>query len=293
VLQWYDEKGKPGKAIGDSALYAFPAISPVDNRIAVAIGSRATRDIYIIDERGTPTQFTFNSARDDFPTFSRDGKNIVFSSDRNGQLDLYIGAVDKPGQETLLLHTDEPKTLNRFTPNGLFVLFSNRGLKSESDISAVRPATKPVKSVPLVADPKNQYQARVSADGNWMAYTSIEKGSSEIWVRPFAPDADPTTLNHWIVSKGGGAYPIWGPDSKTIYYYNYQRGEIMRLNLDTTNSVVRVESDQVQFKAPSLAVQFGWDLDRYGKRFLFVDDPGGPQTIPFTVLTNWITRLKK
>src|SRR5213079_3653923 len=48
-------------------------------------------DIWTADENGQNAQrLTVNKARDAYPKFSPDGKWIAFSSDRNGNLDVYI-----------------------------------------------------------------------------------------------------------------------------------------------------------------------------------------------------------
>src|SRR5207237_2568674 len=48
-------------------------------------------DIWVADENGQNIQrLTVNKARDAYPRFSPDGKWIAFSSDRNGNLDVYI-----------------------------------------------------------------------------------------------------------------------------------------------------------------------------------------------------------
>jgi len=48
-------------------------------------------DIWTADENGQNVQrLTVNKARDVYPRFSPDGKWIAFSSDRNGNLDVFI-----------------------------------------------------------------------------------------------------------------------------------------------------------------------------------------------------------
>ena len=48
-------------------------------------------DVWVADEDGRNVQrLTVNRARDVYPRFSPDGKWIAFSSDRNGNLDVYV-----------------------------------------------------------------------------------------------------------------------------------------------------------------------------------------------------------
>ena len=102
-------------SIGDAGLYTNPAISPDAGRVASATGAglgqgTAGGDIWIMDAaRGTSTRFTFDPANEGSPTWSPDGKTIVFTSSRAGHSDLYEKPADGSGEERLLLKSDEDK----------------------------------------------------------------------------------------------------------------------------------------------------------------------------------------
>ena len=126
VLTWFDQQGRAAGTLGDPGDYSSPAISPDGSRVAVAVGPQASRDIWILDvARGASTRFTFDPARDDYPAWSPDGKNIAFNSTRSGQADLYIKPADGSGEEKLLLKTEEPKYDERWTKDGRFLLFTS------------------------------------------------------------------------------------------------------------------------------------------------------------------------
>jgi eukaryotic-like serine/threonine-protein kinase len=54
----------------------------------------------------------------------------------------------------------------------------------------------------------------ISPDGRWLAYTSIESGENEVYVRPFPA----TTGARWQVSNGGGSQPRWSSDNRELFY---------------------------------------------------------------------------
>jgi len=204
VLTWIDQQGNTVGALGDPGDYGNPAISPDGGRVAVALGPQPSRDIWILDiARGTSTRFTFDPASDDFPTWSPDGKNIVFSSNRSGQTDLYIKLADGSGEERVLLKTGERKIEERWTRDGRFLLFSSIGVKTNFDIWAL-PYPGEAKPVTLLQTQFTERWPKVSADGRWLAYMSNESGVPDIYVRPFTPDAPAGTGAKWLVSKGGG-----------------------------------------------------------------------------------------
>ena len=77
-------------------------------------------------ERGVPTRFTFDSADDVIPLWSRDGSRIVFSSNRKGVHDLYQKSASGAGsEEALLLQTAQYKQATDWSPDGRFLLYQS------------------------------------------------------------------------------------------------------------------------------------------------------------------------
>jgi Tol biopolymer transport system component len=290
VLTWFDLQGNPAGTLGDQGEYANPAISPDGSRVAVAMGPEARRDIWVLDvARPASTRFTFDSAGDDYPAWSPDGKYITFSSARSGEMDLYIKPSDNSGGEKLLLKTGEPKTWERWTKDGHYLVFTSTGPKTGMDLWALA-FPGDAKAVPLLQTQSSEFAARVSPDGRWVAYDSTELSTTEIYVRPFAPDAPAGTGAKWLVSKGPGFFPIWRPDSKGLYYIapNLQ---VMAVDIDTSKRF-QADTPRRMFIAPA-TIALGWDLSPDGKRFLLLAPPNAGRVIPFTVVLNWAAGLKK
>ena len=85
-------------------------------------------DIWTADEDGKNVKrITANKARDVYPHFSPDGKWIAFSSDRNGNFDVFIVASDGGTPKQLTFHSADDTVLG-WTPDSRAVLFaSSRG----------------------------------------------------------------------------------------------------------------------------------------------------------------------
>jgi eukaryotic-like serine/threonine-protein kinase len=291
VPTWFDQQGNASGTFGDPGEYAFPAISPDGTRVAVAKGQAGARNIWILDvARGASTRFTFDSADDSNPVWSPDGKYIVFSSNRTGQVDLYIKAADNSGEEKLLLKTEEPKTPAQWSKDGRFLLFTT----SSGNILAL-PFPGEAKPIPLwQAQSREQASQtpRVSPDGRWLAYQSVKSGRPEIYVRPFAPNATAGAGAEYLVSKGGGARPIWRPDGKGMFYLIPGSFTAAEVDVNTVGGF-QIGTPPRIFSAASTAQGQGWDLSPDGKRFLFAAPSGSGAVIPFTVVVNWVTGLNK
>jgi Tol biopolymer transport system component len=291
VLTWFDQQGNPAGTLGDADDYAFPTISPDGSRVAAAMGPASIRDIWILDvARGTSSRLTFDPARDDYPAWSPDGKNIAFSSNRAGQLDLYTKPADGSGEEKLLLKTDEPKQMERWTKDGRFLLFTSTGQKTGQDMWGL-PFPGEAKPVSLLQTQFQEGMARVSPEGRWLAFISNESSLVDIYVRPFAPDASAGSGAKWLVSKGGGIRPIWRADGKELFYISLG-SQVMGVDIDTSKGF-QAGTPKRKFAAPSTALIAGWDISPDGKRFLFAAPPNAGRTVPFTVVLNWAAGLKK
>ncbi len=292
ALTWFDRQGNPGGTLGEPGEYANPAVSPDGARVAVALGPISSRDIWILDVgRGTATRFTFDPARDDHPVWSPDGKSIVFSSDRSGRMNLYIKPADGSGEERLLFKSDEYKTPTSWSKDGRFLLFTSFGPKTDADIWAL-PMQGEARPISVLQTPFAESMGHLSPDGRWIAYTSLESGMYELYVRPFSPESGAgATGAKWIVSKDTGTYPRWRADGQELFYTasNLQQ---MAVDIDTSKGF-QAGTPRRLFAAPPPVNDVGWDLTPDGKRFLFVAAPGGARTIPFTVVLNWTAALKK
>jgi len=70
------------------------------------------------------------------------------------------------------------------------------------------------KSMRWLTEDFNQFNAKLSPDGKWIAYDSDEAVRDEIFVRTFPNPAG----GKWQVSTNGGTRPVWSRDGKELYY---------------------------------------------------------------------------
>ena len=288
-LTWVDSQGKPLGTIGEKGSYQNPAISPDGSRVAVAQfdAQSGNSNIWVLDiARGTTIKATFNAGRNDFPVWSPDSKSLAFSSNRKGHMDIYQKNADGSGEESLLWESDEDKNAHSWSTDGRFLVYQAQNEKTLNDVW-VLPLHGERKPFRILASERNEGRAVLSHDSRWIAYTSDESGTPEVYVRPFSPEkgADSASGGKWLVSKGGGLNPVWR-GNQLFYYTLALQQMVVDVNADGT---FQPGVPRPLFLMPLLT---RGDVSPDGKRFLQISPEGSNAPSPFIVVSNWQAGLK-
>ena len=90
--------------------------------------------------RGLPDRFTTHPAEDVFPYWSRDGRTILFSSNRNAEWGLFRKPAAGGGEELLLRVGQEPAFASDSSPDGRFLLISKTQRRDRLGLVDAAPA---------------------------------------------------------------------------------------------------------------------------------------------------------
>lgn len=256
-LTWFDRQGKVVGTIGERGVYRTLSISPDGTRVAAERTDPQTqnRDIWLLGATsGATTRFSSDPAWDAFPTWSPDGRQIVFTSNRSGVYDLYRKPSSGAGNEELLYKSIEGKGPNSWSPDGKFLIYYSLGQPTHLRLLAVDgPADR--KPSPIVDPQFSSVTGRFSPDGHWIAYSSNESGKNEISVRPFDA-AIGSAGNPIVVTSGGGRTPLWSADGKELFYITPD-GMATALEIDA-GAKFQTGTPQPLFKVP--AGLLFWDV---------------------------------
>jgi len=297
---WIESPRIPGTI--DGKIEEF-TLAPDGRRIAFA----AAGELYLIpsEKPEKARRLTATDARERFPVFSPDGKQLVYCSDRNGRQNLYT--IDtRSGVETALTAFDDLDVSRpQYAPDGSAIVF----YLSNDRIARIAPEGGKVDTLligryfdfPL----ETTQEFRFSPDSRYLAYTAFGRDyNTDIWIHALDGSAN-INVTRWSQYNFD---PHWSPDGKYLSFVHSVRGsrdlyavrlektppEFAEARLDSlyeaapaeTESpgqpVVRIDFDDIERRwqgvMPMAASQEGLIQTPDGKYWLFVADlPGGRQ----------------
>ena len=293
-LTWFDRNGKREGTVGPRAEYSNPSLSRDGSRLAVdRVDPQVnTRDLWVFDlPRGTSSRLTFDPADDQSSSWTYDGRSIFFSSDRKGPRDIYVKPASGIGVETVAFESKQDKSVEDVTPDGRYLLYNDgtRVPRSKPIQLWVLPLFGDRKPYPFVPGNFESGRARFSPEGGFVAYSSGETGSFEVYVQTF-----PEQLSKWQISTHGGQYPIWRGDGKELFYLSELK--LMAVDVKTEGKSLTAGVPKALFEIPGLAQVGGrhcYVVTPDGQRFLFTTFPEQAEAARINVVINWPALLKK
>ncbi|HEX9493035.1 MAG TPA: hypothetical protein VGA33_07220, partial [Thermoanaerobaculia bacterium] len=186
-----------------------------------------------------------------------DGKRIIFSSSRNGPVNLFTMSTDGNGPPTQLTRSDK-YWLYAYssTPDGRLLTIDQQNLDTGLDIMIAN--REDGRLEPFQVTPFDEGHALFSPNGKWIAYQSNESGRQEVYVRPFHGPGK------WIISVGGGTSPFWRRDGHELFYADGDK--FYAVDISTT-STLRAGKPHLVFGLPFVSV---CDVSADGQRFVAV-----------------------
>jgi dipeptidyl aminopeptidase/acylaminoacyl peptidase len=222
-MVWVDRAGKILGRVGavQNSIF-FPEISPDGKWIAVSArdGEVNDRDIWLHSaEAGTKKRLVNVKGNDNFPIWSPDGKELMFTSSRSGNYDLYRKRVDgeEPEQRIAALQSaDYPRS---WSPDGKTVIYT-QAVKGR-DLFLLTLAGGEPRSTRLFPDIQAwQDGARISPDGRYVAYASNAAGPWEVYVASLERPEQRWKISLELANgwAGGGGQPRWRRDGRELWY---------------------------------------------------------------------------
>jgi Tol biopolymer transport system component len=222
-------------------------------------------NLMLMRKDGSQVRFTNGQAVAATPVWSPRGDEIVFGSTRSGHMDLYrrplTSSIDIP-----LLPPGPDRGTTAWSASGRYVAYTELQPDTGFDIWILDLQTQQPSL--FRGTSANETGASFSPDGTWVAYSSDESGSMQVYVGSFGGSQRAAASFRPVrVSTESGALPAWRADGSELYFLAGQT--LMAVSLRVVGGNIAATSPHELFtlrRGASMGPPYAVSPD--GKRFL-------------------------
>ncbi len=199
-------KRRPGRLLpGQDRSQYRGVFDPLGEKLAVVISNAGASDLYLVRDDGSRLRrLTRTRAIEVSPTWSPDGEQIAFVSDKTGAPQIYIMDVQGGGKVRRLTFNGSYNTAPTWSPDGLWIAYEAR-VAGQFDIWLIDP--EGTVNVPLVTHPRSDEGPSWAPNSRKLAFSSTRRGRADL----SAIDRDGSNLQRLTRGAGDNTSPAWGP----------------------------------------------------------------------------------
>jgi TolB protein len=163
--------GKQKVLVNQTGPQDYPAVSAAGDRLAYmsslatlvpGFGATVTQQLWVVSlQTGKPQQLFYGSSRDTRPAWSPDGKQLAFSSDRSGTVEIWVADSEGKGAPQQITSGPGVKMAPTWSPDGTEIAYASTA-SGKAELMIVIVATKSIRR--LQPFPRRQVEIR---DPNW------------------------------------------------------------------------------------------------------------------------------
>ncbi|HXH39060.1 MAG TPA: protein kinase, partial [Thermoanaerobaculia bacterium] len=276
----FDPASGRKQPIGAPGEYEIQDVSCDGRKAALSIGDSG--DVWIMQlDRGTLTRATFTNASWLSALFSPDGSRLAFSVKRDNT-DVMIQSLDENAAERVLQSSSTIELLS-WSADGQDIVVAVQRNDAGFDIDYLR--IRDHKLMPLL-NGLAVIDAALSPDDKWLAYTSDEAGTPQVYVT-----AIPAAGRKWQISSDSGTSPLWSHDGRQLFFVSRGKLNVVAMRGGSspefgTPSPLPVSVDQ----SSNVGGSFGYATAPRG-RVILTQPAGEPRPRSIHLITNWTRML--
>jgi Tol biopolymer transport system component len=196
-----------------------------------------------------------------------------------GFYSLFVKSSSGEGTETLAASSGTHMFASDWSRDGRHVLATTYDPKANlsSDVAVLDVGTGEM--TPLLTSEFDEQSAKLSPDGNWLAYVSNDSGRNELYVVPF-----PGPGGKWQISAEGCSGDLFWASHGLTLYYGTEGGTKKRVELTARDAALEIGSPEILFEGPEIA---NWLSEPGRDTFLAFRSEARVLEAPLTLVTNW------
>ncbi|MCE7861571.1 MAG: hypothetical protein DYG86_17525 [Chloroflexi bacterium CFX2] len=160
----------------------------------------------------TFARITSGDSNDITPAFNADGTKIAFASDRDGDWDLYVMALDT-GEIKQVTNSLQYDSAPSWSPDGQWLAFETYQ-NDNLEIAVVNVDSGEI--VPLTQHPASDHSPAWAPDGRHVAFISTRGGDSDVWLADLDLAGDDRYQNLSNTPFASENFPFWNRDGSQL-----------------------------------------------------------------------------
>jgi len=289
TLVWFDRSGRLAGSVGKPGDYWDLQLSP-DEQYAAALNHSSSNGnfwVEIIDlSRNLQSPFSDRSVRSFGPVWSRDSKQLYFTSVGEGANQILVKPVDGAGSARQVATSPALYYLRDLSPDGNTFLADRQSNPSQSGLASIVSGEFQWRS--FGQSTAGALKGQFSPDGRWVAYQSNESGASEIYISDF-----PGIRHKFRISTAGGTEPRWRHDGKELFYMA-PGGTVMVVSMENSPNLSGARPVALfKFMPKGGDAGFLYAASQDGKRFLVVNWVVDAGSRGLSIVFNWPQLLRR
>jgi Tol biopolymer transport system component/DNA-binding winged helix-turn-helix (wHTH) protein len=269
------------------------AVSPDGRALAfIRLSGLAAGDIYVASLSGgiagQPRRVTTDGADLSAPTWTPDGGELIFSSDRGGRRELWRIAASGSAKPARVAGIGENASDAAISPLGRRLVYGRVGYSGSLWRIPVKTgeASEPVR---VMASTASVLYPHYSPDGTRIAFQSARLGVNEIWLC----DADGSnSVQLTAFGRGFSGSPRWSPDGRTIAFDSNVTGNWDIYTIAAQGGrPIRVTTNQASDAIPNWSRDGRWiyfSSLRTGRPEVWKIHPDGTEETQVTTTGGWV-----
>jgi WD40 repeat protein len=205
-----------------------PSYSPTADRIVFQRGPGNPLSVWIMNRDGTDQKRLGRAAGD--PAMSPDGNTIAFTSDRDGNAEIYVVPTDGSSPAVRLTNNTALDIGPAWSPDGSKIAFAS-ARAGNLEIFVMDPTG--ANQTRITTQPGPDLEPSWSPDGTRLAFRTGRDGNSEVYVM----NADGSNPVNLTTNPAEDRSPAWSPDGSRIAFGTNRDGntEVYVMNADGTD----------------------------------------------------------
>jgi len=285
-IVWVDRQGRVTPVGIEAEAFMSATLSPDGERVALAVFKNGRTNLHVHNlASGTTTQLTFDDLNLS-PIWSPDGREVVFTTARNGPYDVYRVPVDRSSDQEPVATGPEDHFAQSWSSDGSVILMR----VSSADMFSVQAVSPDGRDPPFevhlgrgrIDDPT------FSPDGRWVAFVSGASGREQVYIVRYP---DPSGIAQ--ISTAGGRRPLWSPRGDELFFISGPA--VMAVDVGVEGGELKTGKPHRLFKAPFYDhSRKAWSYDTRNDRFLMIELSDQEMwTDRFVVVTDWFEELER